>query len=69
MKFQIERSSMPAFYSGYKASQPCEGAVLDGDEWQIEVNSLEELLEMVSEQAHIIVKPDNKLEIYDDYRE
>ena len=37
--------------------------------WSIEINSLEELMKIVSESDHPLVITDNSLEIYDDYRE
>jgi hypothetical protein len=41
-------------------------------EWTIEINSLEQLLELVKETGHIVISEDDGafgIEVYDDYRE
>lgn len=55
---------------------PCEGAVNAGKkgrftEWQIDINTLEELLLLADEVKHPIIVDvrDMSLEIYDDWRE
>lgn len=76
MKFIITRTS------DYGKNPPCEGAVLlykdeESAEWEIEINSLEELLQLSAKTAEpliIFAQGYDKgnvpeLEIYDNYRE
>lgn len=75
MKFIIERTS--DWQSG---DQPYGGAVCIGEEegvkkWELEVNTLEELLDIIEKTRRpLIIDHDNKrntnhIEIYDDWRE
>lgn len=70
MKLSISRSSCPRYYrSRYQNSQPCEEAVFSNGEWWVDLNSLNDLIKLVDKCGEIIVREDNKLEIYDDRRE
>lgn len=42
---------------------------MENDEVFIEINNLDELLEFQKKFGDLIISEDNKLEIYDDYRE
>lgn len=70
MKFLITRVS-----NTYQSSQPCENAILENDEWIIELNSLEDLIELLNTvREQLIIKPKynnkiNSILIYDDYNE
>ena len=70
MKFLIARVS-----NSYKSTQPCENAILENDEWIIELNSLEDLIELMETLGeNLIIKPKfnndiNSILIYDDYIE
>lgn len=69
MQFKIKRTS------GYRhdGKAPCVQAVQiykDGSEWEVTIDTLEQLLALVkSVDDDIILKKDGTLEIYDDYRE
>lgn len=78
MKFEITRAS-----DVFREEMPCKGAVLterksrfNENVWEIEINSLEELIELSKEVNHGIIlrRPHSagdmyELEIYDDYIE
>ena len=63
MKYQITRTSD---WDGEE--QPCKKAILEQDCWVIEINSIDELQQLISEVGEIIVTH-NSIEIYDTYRE
>ena len=71
MKYNIDRTSDTGNLNKRK---PCSKAYLSGyDEWQyprwcIEINTIEELQELINEVGEIIVNKES-IEIYDDYRE
>ena len=74
MLFRVYRTSC---WGGSEA-KPCENAIFnkEEEEWVVEINSLEELLELIEEQDEdIIIKTKRSgysfqtIEIYDDYRE
>ena len=75
MKFIIERTS-----DWENGEQPYEGAVCIGEEdgvkkWEIEVNTLEELLDIIDKTRQALIidrdhkRNTNHIEIYDDWRE
>jgi len=73
MRFRVERTSD---WAGEKS--PCRGCrfVQDHDEngdpvnvWEIEINSLDELMKLVDDNGAIIIGKDKSIEIYDAYRE
>lgn len=37
--------------------------------WDVEINTLEELLDLLKEEGHELIISDGYIEIYDDYRE
>ena len=67
MKFKVERTS-----GSYKR-QPTPKSVQDGNNWLIELNSLEELVQFIDESNNAIVISLEEdcpcIEIYDDWRE
>ena len=70
MKYIVTRTS---FY-GDDELKPCEDAVLEklsngSVRWYININSLEEMEEFISEVGQIIIYYGNEVEIYDSYRE
>ena len=72
MLFRVYRTSC----FGGSEGKPCGNAIFNGEDWFVEINSLEELLELIEEQDEdIIIKPKRSgypfqtIEIYDDYRE
>lgn len=70
MKYIVTRTS---FY-GDDELKPCEDAVLEklsngSVRWYININSLEEMEEFISEVGQIIISYGNEIEIYDNYRE
>ena len=70
MKYIVTRTS---FY-GDDELKPCEDAVLEklsngSVRWYININSLEEMEEFISEVGQIIISYGNEVEIYDSYRE
>lgn len=65
MKYRIYRTSD---YWGTK-KQPCDIAYKEGDEWHIDIDSLEELDKLVDEVNSEIIIGYGWIEIYDDYRE
>jgi hypothetical protein len=70
MKYIVTRTS---FY-GDDELKPCEDAVLEklsngSVRWYININSLEEMEEFISEVGQIIISYGNEIEIYDSYRE
>ncbi len=85
MRFRIERSSRetPPVEGAEKVEAP--NKTIDGKDnpleiWVVEVESLDELLELVDDEGDVIVGrsvyesdtyggPEYDLEIYDDYRE
>ena len=66
MKFEIERAS-------HEDGLPCKNAILIGTErdpkFEIEINSLDELMELVDEVDDIVINKDKSITIYDDYLE
>ena len=55
-------------------NKPCEKAYLHRscdfeNEWRIEINSIEELNELINDVGKCIILTRNTIEIYDDYRE
>lgn len=65
MKIKIERASKT-----WKI--PCKNArcvEANNREFEIEINSLEELMELVDEVEDIIINKDKSITIYDDYVE
>ena len=70
MKYKLERTSD---YGGSR-ERPCKKAYAeDCDEWlipiwQIDINTLEELQDLIAEVGEVIVSKDS-IEIYDTYRE
>ena len=61
----------------YGEKKPCEGACLhkagnleygEENEWHIEINSLQDLQNLISEVGRIIINKE-EIEIYDGYRE
>ena len=67
MKFRITRTS-----SYLSKGQPCGGSFKEGDLWFIEVQTIDDLMELVKAQDELIVSLRDgipALEIYDDYRE
>jgi hypothetical protein len=70
MKFRISRVS---HYSHAKPRpSPCDGAYLEGDEWFIEVDNLDELMKLAAlDSEGIIVGAENppRICIYDGYVE
>ena len=70
MKYIVTRTS---FY-GDDELKPCEDAVLEklsngSVRWYININSIEEMEEFISEVGQIIISYGNEIEIYDSYRE
>lgn len=69
MIFDIHRTS-----DWFRESKPCERAELQGedelgcDAYTIEINTLEDLQELIKEVGDIIIN-ESKIEIYDEYRE
>ena len=64
MKYEISRTSD---WLGEK--KPCAKAYKENDKWYIDINSLEELNELISEVESKVIVGNNNIEIYDDYRE
>lgn len=59
----------------YREDKPYHKAYRDGNDeyglpvWRIEVNSLEELMNIVREAGHPVIIDEQEIEIYNDYRE
>lgn len=72
MKFKIRRTS---YMWGNNCPQPCAKACFEGlDEWgrslwSIEINTIEDLQNLIEEVGDEIIVSKDQLEIYDDYRE
>lgn len=70
MKYKIERTSG----YGYGETQPCKNAY-KGEKteweqiWYIDINTLEELHELIEEVKHPVIISKGHIEIYDAYRE
>ena len=70
MKYKVERTSD---YGGSK-ERPCQKAYTGGFDnwltpiWYIDINTLEELQDLIAEVGEVIVSKDS-IEIYDTYRE
>ena len=64
MKYEISRSS-----DWWGEKQPCEKAYKENDKWYIDINSLEELNELIDEVKEKVIIGCDDIEIYDDYRE
>ena len=64
MKYKISRSS-----DWFGKKQPCEKAYKDNDTWYIDINSLEELNELIDEVKKKVIIGCDDIEIYDYYRE
>jgi hypothetical protein len=63
--FRIGRASDHA-----EKKQPCANAVRDGDEWVVELHSLDDLLALIAEtKRELIVGHEPSIIIYDDYVE
>jgi len=65
MKFKIERASE-------RWTIPCKNAkLIDGktEDFEIEINSLDELMELVDEVSDIVINKDKSITIYDTYLE
>ena len=71
MKYKIERTSRFV----YQVEPPCDKAYRgDNDEfnipqWYIDINSLEDLQELIEEVKYPLIVSKETIEIYDDYRE
>lgn len=71
MKYKIERTSSFAC----QVEQPCDKAYRgENDEfnvpqWYIDINSLEDLQELIEEVKYPLIVSKETIEIYDDYRE
>lgn len=65
MKYKISRTSD---WWGCK-TKPCEKAYKENDTWYIDINSLEELNELIGEVESKVIIGGDDIEIYDDYRE
>ena len=64
MKYEISRSS-----DRWGKKQPCEKAYKENDTWYIDINSLEELNELIDEVKEKVIIGCDDVEIYDYYRE
>lgn len=70
MKYKIERTSG----YGYGETQPCKNAY-KGEKteweqiWYIDINTLEELQQLIQEVRCRVIVGKTSMEIYDDYRE
>lgn len=64
MKYKISRSS-----DWWGEKQPCEKAYKENGTWYIDINSLEELNELINEVETKVIIGGGDIEIYDDYRE
>lgn len=69
MKFNVIRTSDLFGSDG----PPCDNAIFAGKDeyetyWQVEINSLDELLAFINKNGEIVMRKDS-LEIYDTYRE
>ena len=60
MKFMIRRTS--------GEEPPCPKAKEKDGEWYIKIKTLEELIDFVKENGEVVLD-ENRIEIYDDYRE
>lgn len=63
MVYEITRSS-----DWWGENQPCKSAYKSEDKWYIEINTLEELQELIKCEGKVIVGK-SSIEIYDGYRE
>ena len=63
MRFKISRAS-----SLFDKEQPFEGAMRDGDDWYIEVGSLDALQSLIAKVGTVVVGRTDIM-IYDDYIE
>ena len=64
MKYVISRTS-----DWMGKTQPCSKAYKENDKWYIDINSLEELNELIDEVKEKVIIGCDDIEIYDDYRE
>ena len=64
MKYKISRSS-----DLWDKKQPCEKAYKENDTWYIDINTLEELNELIDEVKTNVIIGGDDIEIYDGYRE
>ena len=64
MKYKISRSS-----DWFGKKQPCEKAYKENDTWYIDINTLEELNELIDEVETKVIIGGDDIEIYDYYRE
>ena len=65
MRYRIERTSL-LFDNETK---PCEKALKSDNKWYIDINSIEDLQEIVKEVGCSVIVSEESLEIYDDFRE
>lgn len=63
MVYEVSRSS-----DWFGENKPCKSAYKSSDKWYIEINTLEELQELINSDGKIIVDK-LSIEIYDSYRE
>jgi hypothetical protein len=68
MKFEISRTSWAMASNSARKLPPSNASFLEGDEYFIEISSVEELLALIDEVGEIIIDPVS-IEIYDGYRE
>jgi hypothetical protein len=64
MKYKISRTS-----NWWGVEQPCKKAYKENHEWYIDINSIEEIQELIDEVKTQVIIGFNDIEIYDDYRE
>lgn len=64
MKYKISRSS-----DWWGIKQPCQKAYKKNDKWYIDIDSLEEIQELINEVKTEVIIGFDDIEIYDDYRE
>lgn len=74
MKFYVTRTSLGRDEKPCEGAAPCKqeyfanGEMHELDAWEIEINTLEELIEFIYSQGRIVMNS-GSIEIYDDYRE
>lgn len=63
MVYEITRTS-----DWWGENQPCKSALKADGKWYVEINTLEELQELIKNEGQIIIGK-SSIEIYDGYRE
>jgi hypothetical protein len=66
MRFAIRRVS---WWANDPDNSPCASAIWDGEQWYVELGTLEDLMASIDESGDNLIVSRDEIEIYDGYNE